>query len=275
MSCPEDYPLGLDWLKMLVGGAVFSPYVKHEKPCNLIIIAPPSAGKTTVLKLFSQIPSVIYVNSFTTYSFLREYAGKLANGEKRTIIIPDFMSLVTFSAKDTKDGSSKLIKFLSGLVEEGVEEMSSFYFTISGRKISANVLTCLTPRILSDKKHKWSEIGFLSRFIPISYHLTDYTKMKIIQWIKTHDRSMEYKIEKSIPREYVDVELPAKYEDEIMKIVEIITKDLDAYPFRPFINIMSLVKGMALFMNKTAVDDEVMQWFKKGAKYINLALNEI
>lgn len=155
--------------------AIATPFVKGERPVSILLIAPPEHGKSTLLSQFSSCPSVYYTTDFTSFvleNFMNSYP------KKRTIIIPDLLRIT-----ERRPGTSKnIISLVSSLIEDGWSGKLP-YGRVVEEKVIANVLTSVTKTVFYDKRWWWAKMGFLTRFLPITYSYTDQTDNEIHEWI--------------------------------------------------------------------------------------------
>lgn len=155
--------------------AVASAYVQGEKPVSILLVAPPEHAKSTLLGLFNGCSSVYYTSDFSTF-VLNEFVEVYPR--KRTIIIPDLLRITERRSATSKN----VISLLSALIEDGWSGKLPLGRVVEQR-IIANVLTSVTRTVFYDKRWWWAKMGFLSRFIPITYSYNQETENEIFRWI--------------------------------------------------------------------------------------------
>jgi len=103
-------------------------------PFMLVILGPPSAGKTTILRMIESLPNAFTVDSFTAKSFVSHYAGKKKEDLERDDImtqIKDKIFLVldlapTFSVNEESLG--EIIGILTSVLDgRGYKKSSGVY----------------------------------------------------------------------------------------------------------------------------------------------------
>ena len=244
--------------------SIYTTLLKNENPVSIMIIAPPEHGKTEVLKRFAFIESVKIISDFNTFVFA-DFATEFQMKQKGTIIIPDFLRIV----KKKSSTANNSLTIINAITEEGWIGKLPLGQQIE-KPIKANILTALTSDELTDKRHKWSQMGFLSRFIPLSFSYEESTKQQIREYIKNRvyktDNPYDFVIDL---KEKINVALPKKMADEI----EIITKKIgmrDNFTgFRLQRQLQVLAMGNALSNKRNLVNKDDIDVIKEISLFIN------
>jgi hypothetical protein len=265
----RDSLIQLEPLKKIVECALTSPFIANEKPLSLLIVAKAESGKTSVMKLYRQNKSVVYVSDCTAYGITRDILPKIVSGEVRTIIIPD---LLTPLSKSTKTRQS-FVAFLNNLIEEGVAKITT-YSTVWDKEARANVITAVTDEALDDARHEWAKMGFLSRFIVFSYSYSMSTVTEIMnryseRGLGTCDLTL------LLPSKEVGVELSKEIADKLNPISMRIGEQFRLYGIRAKINLRSLLKTLALRNGHKKVIDQDFKELLELADYMNFDCNII
>jgi hypothetical protein len=265
----RDSLIQLEPLKKIVECALTSPLIANEKPLSLLIVAKAESGKTSVMKLYRQNKSVVYVSDCTAYGITRDILPKIVSGEVRTIIIPD---LLTPLSKSTKTRQS-FVAFLNNLIEEGVAKITT-YSTVWDKEARANVITAVTDEALDDARHEWAKMGFLSRFIVFSYSYSMSTVTEIMnryseRGLGTCDLTL------LLPSKEVGVELSKEIADKLNPISMRIGEQFRLYGIRAKINLRSLLKTLALRNGHKKVIDQDFKELLELADYMNFDCNII
>jgi hypothetical protein len=234
-----------------------------------LIVAKAESGKTSVMKLYRQNKSVVYVSDCTAYGITRDILPKIVSGEVRTIIIPD---LLTPLSKSTKTRQS-FVAFLNNLIEEGVAKITT-YSTVWDKEARANVITAVTDEALDDARHEWAKMGFLSRFIVFSYSYSMSTVTEIMnryseRGLGTCDLTL------LLPSKEVGVELSKEIADKLNPISMRIGEQFRLYGIRAKINLRSLLKTLALRNGHKKVIDQDFKELLELADYMNFDCNII
>lgn len=265
----RDSLIQLEPLKKIVECALTSPLIANEKPLSLLIVAKAESGKTSVMKLYRQNKSVVYVSDCTAYGITRDILPKIVSGEVRTIVIPD---LLTPLSKSTKTRQS-FVAFLNNLIEEGVAKITT-YSTVWDKEARANVITAVTDEALDDARHEWAKMGFLSRFIVFSYSYSMSTVTEIMnryseRGLGTCDLTL------LLPSKEVGVELSKEIADKLNPISMRIGEQFRLYGIRAKINLRSLLKTLALRNGHKKVIDQDFKELLELADYMNFDCNII
>lgn len=261
--------INLDEVEYIIKLCILTPFINNERPVSCIVLAPPEHGKSELLKKFARIESVRITSDFNTHIF-ESLAVESELGKAKTIIIPDFLRIV----KKKYSTQTNAITIISAITEEGWTGTLPL-----GRKVTTpiqmNVITAMTEDELKDKRHKWAKIGFLSRFLPISYKYKEETKSLIRQYIKSRMYTTEGFHYFKIPENKIDVALPQNIANEIEKITLDIAEKENIFGFRLERQLQTLAMANAIASNRGIVNEEDVNIIKSLSKYINFRFNEI
>ena len=154
----------LDPLVDMVTLTLYTAYIKNvPKPNSLLIIAKPESGKTEILKKFIPNKNVTYLSDITAFGIERDYLSKIESGEIRHIIIPDLLKPLSRKESTVKT----FITMMNALIEEGIASASTYAMRRTSEKhVKCGIITAITGEELSDQRHNWGRIGFLSRIVP-------------------------------------------------------------------------------------------------------------
>jgi len=259
----------LDEIEYLIKLCIFSAFIKNERPVSAILLAPSEHGKSELLKKFSRIESVKVTSDFNTHIF-EDLCVEVELGKVKTVIIPDFLRIV----KRKYSTQANTFTILNAVTEEGWTGTLPL-----GRKVSVpirfNVLTALTKEELLDKRHKWAKLGFLSRFLPISYSYKEETKSMIRDYIKARMYKDEGFHVFKVPEQYIDVLLAENVAEDIKNITLDIAEKENILGFRLQRQLQTLAMANALACNRAITTDEDVKIIRELSKYINFKFNEI
>jgi len=271
----KGYLVKIEPLKKIIECAIISPYIKGEKPISLLIAATPESGKTAALMLYSNVKGITILTDATAYGINQHIVPRMKSGETKTVIIPD---LLTPLSKQTKTRRG-FIAFLNNLTEEGVGKIVSYAFVqLTDDVVTANIITAVTKGTILDARHRWTSMGFLSRFIIFSYSYSESVVYEIM------NRYSEYGLEKKgvkrkaklkLPRGKVDIKLSKEMADKINPIARRVGEVYKAYGIRAKINFRCLLKCLASRNGRKEVTEEEFREFVELADYMNLDFNPI
>lgn len=263
-------------IKGIVRKAIFSGYLKDEKPLSLLIAALPESGKTTVLEGFYRTDGILLVSDATAYGIIKETDDlkDIEKGDIRHIIIPDLVAPLSKRPETTKS----FVAFMNALIEEGVVNINTYAVKISKRTIPARcgLITAITPEYLNDQRHGWLKMGFLSRMLPVTYSYSQSTVRSIFEYILKEEHLQQELEELDLPVRNVKVELNEKYAREIMPFVQAsVFKAEGLYGFRLQRQIQTLLKASALEEGRTKVTKKDIHTAIGVLDYVNLDYRKI
>jgi hypothetical protein len=272
----HPYPVGgfsstlkdLEPLVEIITLTLYTAYIKNvPKPNSLLIIARPESGKTEVLKKFISNKNVAYVSDLTAYGLERDYLSKIEAGEIRHIIIPDLLKPLSRKESTVKG----FITSMNALIEEGVASASTYATRrMSEKHVKCGIVTAITGAELSDQRHGWGRLGFLSRIVPFSYSYGIETVKKVFDYILGLDYLEEHDIElKRIPRQDKEVKLPRKYAQAILPSIATIAKAQKTYGFRLQKQFQALLQASALEKGRNSVNSSDVERLLPLMNWVN------
>jgi hypothetical protein len=259
-------------IEQIIKLAIYSVAIKGETPLSVMLMAKAESGKTEILKKFAFIKSVKYTTEFNTNIFI-DFAMEFQAGNKKTIMIPDFLR-VTKRKYSTQANSLTII---NAITEEGWSGKLPLGQTID-KPINANLITAITKDEINDKRHKWAQIGFMSRFLPITFSYNNDTKQLIRSYIKDRVYHTDIALDFEIPKEKVDIALPKKFANDIEEISKIVLSNLEddnLCGFRLQRQLQVLAMSSALSNQRNIVSEGDIEVVREVVKFINFKFEEI
>lgn len=273
--------LFVDNIIEIVKLGIASSYLKNEKTyLNLILLANPEAGKSSILLNFNfnKLKNV-FVFSDLTKTKVEDFLKKLNNPHQnlKYIIIPDLTRLFSHR-KDTQRG---LLGLLNSGLEEGIYDITTYYSTSLQetkrfeKPLRFGIATSMTRQMISDRRRTryWYSIGFLSRFLPVSFRYSKEQIKKIREYIASgKDLSNEPEILKLKP---ASIKCNPKY---VLKLDPYIDKLAEAsvlYGFRYTRQFRIMLKASALLRNSDKVCNKDVKHVEKLLHWINLDYNMV
>lgn len=250
--------------------SLYTAMLKKENPVSIILIAPPEHGKTEILKRFAFVNSVFMTTDFNTFVF-QDFANEFQMKTKKTIVIPDFLRVV----KKKYSVQSNSLTILNAITEEGWCGKLPLGQMID-KPVKANVITALTSDELADKRHKWSKLGFLSRFVPLSFSYNNSTKQQIREYIKDRIYRVDTPIELEIDlKNKIDVTLPKPMAEEIEHLAKSIAIKDNFTGFRLQRQLQVLAMGNALSNKRNIVNEDDIKVLREISYFINFKFNKL
>jgi hypothetical protein len=259
----------LEPLADIVTLALYTAYIANvPKPDSLLIIAKPESGKTELLKKFIKLnKNIAYITDLTAFGLERDYLPKIEAGEIRHIVIPDLLK--PLSRKESTVNT--LITSLNALIEEGLASTSTYATRrIAETHVKCGIITAITGEELSDQRHHWSRLGFLSRVIPFSYSYGIQSVKKVFDYVLGLDYLKEHDIElKRIPKQDRKITLPRKYAQAILPTTTTIAEAQNTYGFRLQKQFQALLQASALERGRTCVNSRDVERVLRLMNWMN------
>jgi hypothetical protein len=200
-----------------------------------------------------------------------EFANEFQMKQKATIVIPDFLRVV----KKKYSTQNNSLTIMNSITEEGWIGKLPLGQVID-KPIRANVITALTKDELVDKRHKWTKMGFLSRFIPLSFSYNDATKQQIREYIKDRiyhsDLAQEFEIDLKTK---IDIALPKDKAKDIEFIAKSISFRSNFTGFRLQRQLQVLAMASALSNKRNIVIDADVDLVKEISLFINFDFKKL
>jgi hypothetical protein len=227
--------VGLESLVDFLSLTMWSGSVAGERPVSVILVAPPGAGKTSLLEKF-QGETAIFVSDLTA----RELSTILKDAPKAThILLGDMLSLFGHKSSVVR----LTCRMLSGLTGESLKT-DSFTGGASNRQLG--LITAIPPDDLA-KRSVQSQLtagGFASRFVVLRYSYAPNTVRKIHDYIRA-DRYTKERIQPFV----IDPEpVPIAINSTISRSIQDLAmalKQQDSLGTRIHLQLRTLVKAHA------------------------------
>jgi hypothetical protein len=167
-------------VEKLIKYALLSGFVKNDVPLSLMLVSPPEHAKTSIIRGI-KCKNAYETADLSPKPIIDKVIPMLLNDHIHHIVIPDFVKPCSHKAV-TVDST---VAFLNAMIEEGVQNQDFFGQSMSlPRIVRAGLITSLTPAYFNKYFKRWNDIGFLTRFLVVSYSYSDTTKSEIHNIIK-------------------------------------------------------------------------------------------
>jgi hypothetical protein len=250
---------------------IWTGWLKGEKPVSLLIIAEPEEGKTTLLNKSKSAKGLVYLTDATAYGIARMLEEKKNLGEMvNHIIIPDLLSPLS-KQKSTVD---TFLSFINPLIEEGITYIRTASITLK-YDFQCGVITAVTKGKWSQHKKVWNDIGFMSRFVPVSYGYSMGSVQKILQSSAEKGYRSEGKFDFDFPKEKVEIELDKDLAEKLIPISTALGAKLGTHGIRLQKNLQTMMMAHALMNGRTKTIQEDLDSMIKFSDYINFDFKKI
>ena len=284
VSCLEECDEGvfdvlyLQPIHDIVRLGIASGFIRNEPhKLNLMLVADPEAGKTSVLMDFTlKKQSGIYIFTDMTKSVLEKFLMDLKNNPQqvRCVIVPDFTRIFGHGQKTQKG----IVGLLNSGMEEGVHEANIYQGGVSqtvvfDKPVVFGLITSVTKYYFSDvnRVRSWKNIGFTTRFLPISYSYTSGQQDKIRDFIAEEKDLFEEP--ERLRLKDTSVHCAAKYLRQLDPEVKMLAFTFKMLGFRYMKQFRIMLKSHALLRGAKAVEQADVDKVKKLLRYVNLDFN--
>jgi len=258
-------------LEHLIKLALYTGYIKGEKPVSLLITASVESGKTELVKKFSNNKGIVYLTDCTAYGITKNFLPELELGKIKHIIIPDLIVPLSKQKATVKS----FISFLNAIIEEGVVEIQTYAISMKKENIRCGIITTIARKELNDSRHRWSSMGFISRILPVSYSYSQDTVMKILDSIARREYYNEEKQKLKFPKKEKHIKLPVDIAKELIPFSEQFGKAEQVYGFRLQKQLQVLLEASALMDDRKVVTIDDVNILKKLLEFVNLDYKQI
>jgi len=165
----------VDKLERLVELVLLTGYIKNDNAVSMILIADPESYKTSILKSVTSRHS-LEVMDLSPKAMIDDILPQIKDKKTYHLIIPDLVKIISHKSHTVES----TIAFLNALMEEGVKK-SMFYgqsFDVP-YPLKCGIITSITPEYFKKVFKRWNDIGFVTRFLSISYQYSDETIAEI------------------------------------------------------------------------------------------------
>lgn len=269
--------IALENVKKIIHLVILTGKLEGVRPLSAIIIALVESAKTETVAEFSVADGVVYANNFTPTSFMEEYILDFQNGKYHHLIIPDLLNCIS-RQKYLVDST---ITFLNSFTEEGVKEILSKAFTGGKiplkRPVNGGVITTIAKKDFEERRKKWRSVGFLTRFLPITFQYGRDVVDQILLASAEQDefqllgKPAKIKLPPILPNPLgkVKVSLPKHLAPQLIKPGQEMQKELTPYGFRGVRHVRRLVLANALANNRKIVTQEDIDEVLELTKFCN------
>jgi len=170
-------------LERLVELILLTAYIKNDNAVSMMLVAIPESYKTSILRSIISAHS-LEVMDLSPVKIKQEILPLIKDKKVFHLVIPDLVKLLSHKPH-TVDAT---ITFLNALMEEGVKR-SMFYgqsFEMP-YPVKCGIITSVTPEYFKRMFKRWNDIGFISRFLQVSYKYSDETIAEIHELIEKSD----------------------------------------------------------------------------------------
>lgn len=176
------YPLMFktEKIEKIVELTLLTGFIKNDIPTSLMLIADAEHAKTSILRGFKCYKTIETADispkviTTTLVPLLRTYS-------VNHLIIPDMVKVLSHKTATV----NATVAFFNALMEEGILR-SMFFGQVFDFEVPrvCGIITSVTKDFFKYVCKKWHQIGFTSRFLPVSYKYSKETRTEIHKLIR-------------------------------------------------------------------------------------------
>jgi len=260
-------------LEYIIELVLLSGWIKNADQLSLIISSKVGAGKTELVKQYSEVRGVKFLSEATAFGIKSQFLRDIKSGKIRHIIIGDLLVPLSKQKKTRED----FIAFFNTIVEDGVESIHTYAQHWEGKgAVKCGLITTIAEPDFLSRSRRWVAMGFLSRAIPLTYGYSPATKVRIYQNIATAQSLTE------LPKKHIWLPLrPVTIKQDPQLNLKLIELSMDfekmekVYGFRRQEQLQTLLMANALKNKRLQVTRKDYNKILTLSEYINLRFKEI
>ncbi len=274
-------------IERIIELAIISGYIKDKHaPLSIILIANPESAKTKIIQKFN-CKHTLETSDLSAKSITDVIIPMLERDELHHIMIPDMIKVLAHKSATVES----TMTFLNALMEEGIKNQLFFGQEFYMKKTQkCGLITSCTFEYFYKIFRKWHDIGFLSRFLPISFVYSVPTISQINYQISRDNAFTEMTKLKKIAKKKIMI--PHDIADKINFITNTIAKKqltdsirikvrggnyrmykIEMYGFRLHRQIRKLLQSICLSYGRTVCQWSDMNELTELIDYIRLPKN--
>lgn len=278
----------LEPIEKLIKLTIMTGRLEGVRPLSALIVAPMESAKTEIVAEFATNDGVLYLNNFTPTSFTEDHLTEFCPGRAykyHHLIIPDLLNCIS-RQKYLVDSS---ITFLNSFTEEGIKEIDSKAFQggkiVLPEPVRGGVITTIAKKDFENRWRKWSSVGFLTRFLPITFQYGNDVAERILLLSAEEDEihllgkpiilPQPSILPEDKPLSRVKVTVPKDLSHQLTKPGKDMQKRLETYGFRGVRHLRRLVQANALVNNRVTANQDDIDEVLELAKFCNFAYTVI
>lgn len=175
--------MGVELIQELVETTLLTGRVWNAAPVSLLLIAPPEAGKT----------SIVLAPNSSNALVLTDVTGKAL--QQLCTMQPQISHFILTDMITVMAHREVVVKYtltmLNAMTEEGIKRVAfpgaveQFEF---GRR---GIIACLTQPLVTDRRNWWNKTGFASRMLPFNYDYSERLTIRIKEAIQLGREDIE------------------------------------------------------------------------------------
>lgn len=258
--------IGTALFEELVQTVVLTHRVKDHQRANLLLLAAPENGKTTITKA-GHCPHVYPIAMISARSVLREVKEHPAT---EFLLFNDLTAIRAL----THSASNALIVMLNQLTqnEHGVVAFAGKEAEHITREIG--IIGCLPWTTFKHHRSHWEHFGFISRMVPIAYAYSSDLELKIKDAIDGHHLDAHrptHKPIKRVPPKVVDIVCTKAHTRNIRLMADARAKELQQRGIRLLKNYHVITRAHAILHGRRQVINDDVDFLHAIDAYVSIS----
>lgn len=253
---PRDNGSRINFIKLkpildIIRAAIWTGRISGENPVSLCLIARQESAKSQAL-LYFRDTTTFKVFSDITAKPLAAFRHDIEARKLRHLVLLDLVRVLTHG----KGVADRTVQTLAGMMEEGqaaTADAGGVQEWTGMPKIG--VLMAITPDYWKQRRGKWRQSGFLTRFVRVWFEYTDETQDLIHEAISDDLKTPE-PIAEPVPDEGQSVTIEASQAEALSQMGSNFAQLEEVYGFRYHRQMRALAKALALVDGRNTVSDK-------------------
>lgn len=168
-----------------IGLFVATGYVKGELAQSLLLVGAPGTGKSTILRRFFKVPSVLVAMDATAEGLKQQVFRTAIKDHKRHLMLPEMYKLMQRRGPTAENTIGVLTLAMSGEMHDSFigDKQKDEY----PESFQLGVIGAMPSNVFGDWKQTINNTGLLSRMVPVRFGFSDEMQSKILTAIAAED----------------------------------------------------------------------------------------
>lgn len=209
-------------VERIVELTLLTGFIKDDKPVSLMLIAPPESAKTSILRGFDCYQA-LETSDLSPKVITDKIVPRLRDYSIHHIILPDMVKILAHKTPTV----NATIGFFNAMMEEGILRNMFFgqEFEFDKPRV-CGILTSVTEDFFKQACRRWNEMGFITRFLIVSYKYSNETVSEIHKRIQENVSYNEIKELVGKSRRSYDRKFSIGMPDEISSYLSIQAQEI-------------------------------------------------